>query len=397
MIQNITKVVACAVAMLAAVAARAAEIAPAPPYNDPLYMPLLAHPAPHDASILDGAGRKHSAYEVYLTNFGNAPITIKELRVTGKLGAKKLFSEYATGKKLASMYSAIVGVHRTAPQEPVLPPGASGTLFLFPDFVPDRPVPDSFATALSIQGGGGHVGSGTIDVASVPVSKDPPLVIQPPVRGDHWMAVNGPSGTSLHRRAILVVYGKPYIGQRYAIDWVQVDEHGATHHGDKSDNRSYYCYDQPVHAVADGKIVEVKDGVPLNVAVSGKLAAPITWDTLPGNHIVEDLGGGHFAAYAHLIAGSIKVKQGDEVHAGDVIAHLGNTGNSSEPHLHFQLCDAPSFIKSEGLPFAIDKFTRVDYKTEKLTGGREKLVIGATHEITKQEPMENELDNFAAP
>jgi Peptidase family M23 len=384
-------------AIAGAMALGATGSSPAPPYNDPLYLPLLAHPAPHEASILDGGGRKYSAYEVYLTNFGNQPITINEVRVTGELAGKELFSEHATGPKLAAMYSAIEGVHRTAPQEPLLPPGASGTLFLFLDFVPDCPAPDDFATAISIQGGGGHVGSGTIDVASVPVSKAPPLVIQSPVRGDHWLALNGPSNTSLHRRAILVVYGQPYIGQRYAIDWVQVDERGATNQGDKSDNRSYYCFDQPVHAVADGKIVEVQDGVPLNVPNSGKLAAQITWDTLPGNHIVEDLGSGHFAAYAHLIPGSIRVKQGDEVHAGDVIAHLGNTGNSSEPHLHFQICDAPSFIKSEGLPFAIDKFTRVDYQTEKSGGGQQKLVIGATHEITKQEPMENELDNFAAP
>jgi hypothetical protein len=390
-----SKIVACLVALIAAVAGLAAEIEPLPPYNDPLYMPLLAHPTPHAATILDGGGRRYSAYEVYLTNFGNTPITIKEVRVTGELGGKELFSEYATGEKLASMYSTIVGAHRMAPQDPVLPPGASGTLFLFPDFIPDRGVPDNFATSVSIQGGGGHVGSGTIDVASMPVSNDWPLVIQSPVRGDHWLALNGPSNTSIHRRAILVVYGQPYVGQRYAIDWVQVDEHGATHHGDKSENRNYYCYNQPIHAVAAGKIVEVHDGVPLNVPNSGKLATQITWDSLPGNHIIEDLGGGHFAAYAHLVPGSIKVKQGDRVHAGEVIAHLGNTGNSSEPHLHFQLCDAPSFIKSEGLPFAIAKFTRVDYKTEKLTGGQDTLVFGATHEITKQEPMDNELDNFA--
>jgi hypothetical protein len=389
------KFVVCIVAMLAAVAGLAADIEPAPPYNDPLYMPLRASPAPHEAAILDGAGRKYSAYEVYLTNFGDMPITIKEVRMAGELGGKELFAEQATSQKLASMFSAIEGAHRTAPQDPVLPPGASGILFLFPEFAPERGTPDNFATAISIQGGSGHVGSGTIDVAPVPVSKDPPFVIQSPVRGDHWLAVNGPSNTSIHRRAVLVVYGQPYIGQRYAIDWVQVDKHGATHHSDKSDNRNYYCYNQPIHAVADGKIVEVHDGVPLNVPNSGKLATQITWDSLPGNHIVEDLGGGHFAAYAHLVPGSITVKVGDEVHAGDVIAHLGNTGNSSEPHLHFQLCDAASFIKSQGLPFAIDKFTRVNYKGETLGDHQEKLTIGATHEITKQEPMENELDNFA--
>jgi murein DD-endopeptidase len=391
------KIVAGLSAILAAAVSRGASaVAPEPPYNDPLYMQLLAHPSPREAAILDGGGRKHSAYEVYLTNFGASPITITNVRVSGVNVGKELFAEESSGKRLATMYTAVM-VDHTKPQAPVLQSGQSGILFLFPDFVPERGVPDNFATAITIKGDGGRGGSGTIDVPRTPVSKDAPFVIISPVRGDHWMAYNGPSNTSAHRRAILIVDGKPLIGQRYAIDWVKVDDQGTTYHGDKSDNRSYYCYDEPIHAAADGKIVEVKDGVEQNVPNSGKIATQITWDTLPGNHIVEDLGGGHYAAYAHLRPGSIKVKVGDRVHAGDVIAHLGNTGNSSEPHLHFQICDAPSFIKSQGLPFAIDKYTMVDYKLLKQSDGASKLTTGATHEIKDEEPMENELDNFGTP
>jgi murein DD-endopeptidase MepM/ murein hydrolase activator NlpD len=87
------------------------------------------------------------------------------------------------------------------------------------------------------------------------------------------------------------------------------------------------------------------------------------------------------------------MKVGDVVHSGEVIGRLGNTGNSTEPHLHFQLCDAPSFLKSEGLPFAIDQFVRQDYRLDKAASGQ-KLILGATHKISRQEPMENELDSF---
>jgi hypothetical protein len=382
------------VAILGLTCLAAEVIEPAPPYNDPLYMPLAALASPHQAAVLDGAGHKHSAYEVYLTNFGKTPMTISEVRVAARRGDTELFAEPSTGRRLATMFSALL-VDHTKPQPPVLQGGESGILFLFPDFVPERGMPDNFATSISVTGEGPRGGAGSIEIPEMPVSPDAPFVIESPLRGDHWMAVNGPSNTSVHRRAVLVVGGQPYIGQRYAIDWVQVDAHGATYHGDQSDNRSYYCYDQPIHAVADGKIVDVHDGVPLNVPNSGKIATQITWESLPGNHIVEDLGGGHFAAYAHLIPGSIRVKMGDQVHAGEVIAHLGNTGNSSEPHLHFQLCDAPSFIKSQGLPFAIDKFTHVEYKLTGNPGETQTLTTGETHEVKNQEPMENELDNFA--
>ena len=66
-----------------------------------------------------------------------------------------------------------------------------------------------------------------------------------------------------------------------------------------------------------------------------------------------DLGTGHFAVYAHLQLRSIQVKIGDRLHRGDVLGRLGNTGNSSNPHLHFHITDRPSALASNGLPFVI--------------------------------------------
>jgi hypothetical protein len=217
-------------------------------------------------------------------------------------------------------------------------------------------------------------------------------VIQSPLRGKNWLAANAPSNTSAHRRAIVPVNGQPHIGQRYAIDWIQLGDDGNSFTGDKSKNSSYHAWDQEIHAVTDGKIVEVKDGIPENVPNSGKIAVPITYDTLAGNYIIQELSDGHFAAYAHLRPGTLKVKAGDSVRAGDVLAHLGNTGNSTEPHLHFQVCDAPSFTASEGMPFAIDKFTIQDYKIDK--SPRPALTVKSSRPIAKQEPMEDELDSF---
>jgi murein DD-endopeptidase MepM/ murein hydrolase activator NlpD len=69
-----------------------------------------------------------------------------------------------------------------------------------------------------------------------------------------------------------------------------------------------------------------------------------------GNHVVLDLGGGVYAALAHLRRGSLLVRRGDRVAAGQQLAECGNSGNSAEPHLHFQLMDHPSVLQAAGLP-----------------------------------------------
>jgi murein DD-endopeptidase MepM/ murein hydrolase activator NlpD len=83
---------------------------------------------------------------------------------------------------------------------------------------------------------------------------------------------------------------------------------------------------------------------------------PITKETLGGNLVVLDLGQQHWAVYAHLQPGSLRVKQGDRVRRGDVIARLGNSASYSA-HLHFHIVDGPDPFSSEGVPFVFDEFT----------------------------------------
>ncbi len=364
---------------------------PTAPENDPLYMRVVATPYPPEAQILDGAGHRHSAYELYVTNWGKTPLKITKLDVNGKDDEKIVATLSATGKQLAAMFVPVNG-DGTKPNDPALKPAETGVFFIFVDWLPGQDDPDTFDTAITIEQHGERSGSGTIHTAALEINQDDPIVIRSPLLGKNWLAANGPSNTSAHRRAMLPVNGQPHIGQRYAIDWIQLGDDGKAFTGDEHDNKSYHAWDQEIHAVADGKIVEVKDGIPENIPNSGKLAVQMTYDTLAGNHIIQELSEGHYAAYAHLRPGTIKVKVGDTVHAGDVLAHLGNTGNSSEPHLHFQVCDAPSFPASEGLPFAIEQYTYEDYKLDK--SPKPALTVKSSHGMTKQEPMEDELDSF---
>jgi murein DD-endopeptidase MepM/ murein hydrolase activator NlpD len=100
------------------------------------------------------------------------------------------------------------------------------------------------------------------------------------------------------------------------------------------DNRNYRCYGAEALAVADGVVVEVR----------------------AGNHIALDLGHGHYAHYGHFQPGSIRVRKGDRVRRGQVLGLVGNSGNSTEPHLHFQISDGPAILASDGLPYELDTF-----------------------------------------
>jgi murein DD-endopeptidase MepM/ murein hydrolase activator NlpD len=128
--------------------------------------------------------------------------------------------------------------------------------------------------------------------------------------------------------------------------------------GDPKDVESYFAYGQNVLAVADAKVIaavdKYKDQVP------GELPPGMTLEEADGNHVVLDLGGGKYALFAHMKPGTVKVKAGDTVKRGQVMGIVGNTGNSSAPHLHFHVMDGPSTLGSNGLPYLIDSFDLIE-------------------------------------
>jgi hypothetical protein len=180
--------------------------------------------------------------------------------------------------------------------------------------------------------------AGSIDVVDHAVTIDPPL------RGANWAAFNGPSASSQHRKSMDSFNGKTYLAERFAIDWVQIDKEGQTSHGDRVNLQNYLCYGQPVYAVADATVDSVLDGLPNGrPEAHGKPAdpkVPMTLDTIAGNNVILKLSDGIYAGYAHLQPHSTRVKVGDHVKAGDILGLIGDSGNSTEPHLHFQLMDA---------------------------------------------------------
>jgi hypothetical protein len=131
---------------------------------------------------------------------------------------------------------------------------------------------------------------------------------------------------------------------------------GRTVAGDRARNENFYAQSADAIAVADGIVVATKDSIPENVPGPTSRAVPITLETVGGNFVILDIGGGRYAFYAHLRPGSLRVRTGDRARRGQVLGLVGNSGNSTEPHLHFHLADGSTPLGAEGIPYAHDSF-----------------------------------------
>lgn len=217
-----------------------------------------------------------------------------------------------------------------------------------------------------------------------------PVIIGPPLAGDGWVAANGCCVISTHRGAMMAVGGRINGTERFAVDWMRIDSNSpelSSKSGDGSKNEDYLAYDAPLLAVADGTVMAV---------VSDKQDEPphqvnqtLTLDQLGGNYVIIDIGDGNYAFYAHMIPGSASVKAGDKVSRGQVIGNLGNSGNTTEAHLHFHVTRAPVPLSGDNVPYEIDGFTFVgSTATDALVRGPD------AGERTNQLPLNADVVNF---
>ncbi len=196
-----------------------------------------------------------------------------------------------------------------------------------------------------------------------PVDRTAPTSLSSPVRGP-WQAINSPTSR-------VPSHGTHAYGQAYAVDLVYappgVDrpEFGRAG-GHFLGNERFPAFGQPVIAVADAVVVRAHDWQRDHRSRSSwpaylylmiiesivRSAGPPRW--VIGNHLVLRLADGSHVLYAHLKRGSQQVGVGDRVRAGQQLAECGNSGNSTEPHLHVQRQDRPGVLLANGLPWTID-------------------------------------------
>jgi hypothetical protein len=324
------------------------------------------------APLPDVAGRV-LVYELNVRNLdSSACARLVDVRAEGGTGGALLHRRYQ-GKTIAAnalLYDANMAAHQNPanPHESVypvdVPPGGGVVLFFFLNLADGKPVPATLRHELDfIACADGATAIQTLTGESQ-VSTQPPVVVGMPFRGDGWVAGDSVNPDGTHRRTLIpmrdangnLVTGVFYVPERYAIDWVVVNDQAQRAVGPVTDNASYLAFGQQIVAVADGVISRTRDGMPEQTPPENPPPGTQTVETAAGNYIMEDIGGGHYAFYAHLQPGSLLVAEGQHVTRGQVIALLGNTGNSSEPHLHFQVSDANDPLFSEGVPYVFDQF-----------------------------------------
>jgi hypothetical protein len=351
---------------------------PSATQDPPTFLPLVITQVPQDPSPVKGTdGRFHVVYELQVLNAGPRAATLTSVesladgpdgRVVGSI----------TGPQVTAR-SLLVG-DVTLPPVPVteIPGGRTALLMLEDVYDAPEGVPAAMVHRVRATYGPLPPGQATFaenfpatseQVTQQPVRVDgrPPVSVGPPLTGPDWVAVNACCELSPHRGAMVPLAGRINGGERYAVDWSRFDLAArpiadlvngvqATFRGDPTRNEDYFTFDQPVLAVADATVVSVVADMPE--------APPHEFLTLPlndlgGNRMWLDLGNGVFAFYAHLKTGSPEVRVGDRVRRGQEIARTGNSGNTSESHLHFQLTDSPQALSATNIPFTIDTLTYV--------------------------------------
>lgn len=139
-------------------------------------------------------------------------------------------------------------------------------------------------------------------------------------------------------------YHVSYPDQRWAYDLV-VTRDGKTYRGEGHNLGDYYIYDMPVLAVADGTVISVVNDQP-----ESKIGTAGQVKNAGGNQVVIQVAEKEFVFICHLRPGTINFKPGDKVIAGDEVGRTGNSGNSSEPHIHIHLQNSPKDQGGEGIP-----------------------------------------------
>lgn len=350
------------------------------------FPPPLEVRVPKPPTITRGEGRRILPYELHVTNLGAQTVTLQRIDVVDADNGALLqtMSDSALVRAIARPALRVPQAER-----PRIGAGLRAIVYMWVPLAAGQ-TPHAVRERLTVtDAGADSTMPKVLESAPVPVSADI-VVITPPLRGGVWLAANGPSAESGHRRAAIPVYGGMFIAQRFAIDWVKIDEQNKTFSGDSLKNSSYYAYGNDALAVADGVVTEVKDGIPENVPGLTSRAVPITLETVGGNHVIVDLGHGGYAFYAHLQPGKIRVRVGDHVKRGQVLGLVGNSGNSTEPHLHFHISDASSPLGSEGIPYELQSFDVVG-NCQSLMGGCTRTAPVVRH---REMPFANELVRF---
>lgn len=353
-------------------------------------------------------GLTHVAFAMQFTNVWNLSATIQSVEVvdpsqnnkpTGSNRVISIKDEDVTGLvKLTSLPPTMDKASYTSK----VPGGESGVMFFDLTYADSNEVPCTISLRVHVlQPENKHLPESTVVSPPLMLSSQAPIVLSPPFKGDGWVDANGCClEIGPHRFVTNPMNGTLDPSEQFAIDWIKIDSQGKAFRGDGKKPEQWLCYGTELLAVADGTVVEVMRDLPDEPP--GKAPSNLTVPQIAGNHVLLDLGNGRYAMYAHMAPHSVTVQVGDRVKAGDKLGLLGNSGNTTGPHLHFQISDRPSILDSTSLPFVFDSMVLQnrtsanldDIENFSIAGTPLPLVMKDTKPVAQAMPLSRDVIDF---
>ena len=308
------------------------------------FVALEARVASQPEPVKATDGRGHLVYEIYLLNTAPVPQRLTLVEVLNARDGQVLL-RFDTPEKLR----AVLGHGADE-----LPPSSGDVVFVDLSADTRGALPQELAHRFESRIGETDL---AFRGASTDVSRHEAVRISAPLVGPGYLNENGGTGRCDHTRSVLVIDGTRCLAQRFAIDWIRIDDQKRPYVGDWRVNEHWLCFGDPVVSASGGRVVETLNTMDDNTPpVSARNLTPYT---ALGNHVIVDTGDGRFAVYAHLRPRTVAVKVGDRVRPGQLLGRLGNSGSSVAPHLHFHVTDAPAAVSSNGAPWVFDSFRYV--------------------------------------
>ena len=336
-------------------------------------------------------GKPTIYYELHIINFAKDSLRLRNLRVLNVTDSSTIF--YGDEINLRDRIKR-VGASSKA-DNLILPPGSIGVIYL--EFnLPVRNTGMHLAHLLGFDLLNGKKATPvSVKGARIQIVPKAPLIIGPPVSKGPWAAIYKPSWITGHRRVFYTVNGTARLPGRFAIDFIKLDNKGRYTDHNEDTIRNWYGYGSNVLAVSDGVIASVKNDFPESATISKYQSPPP--ENATGNYISIKIGNNQFVFYEHLKPGSIKVKPGQKVKKGEVIASLGFTGQTTGPHLHLHIALENSPLGAEGIPFEFENFTLLGSYPDLNTFGKKSWipVLNSTPTlIHKEHPAPNSVIRF---
>ncbi|HAH07758.1 MAG TPA: hypothetical protein DCM05_14755 [Elusimicrobia bacterium] len=326
------------------------------------------------------------APDLVLTNRTEAPVELKYAAVTGLAAGEEVLRAAPSQVSLSTALARINGILNSKHQPLYVLQLAFGALSLPEGALAESRVLEpgqSAVLALSKFVYLHHVGSAKLDglrvelLVKTAAGEEEAALLVPlsahPARAGYRYPLDGP----VHMANLSMNYAhhRAMCSQEFAMDVVAADVDKADSFTDMAardepdEAADYGIFGRPIRSMGDGVVTETGTKFPdeamrdpknfKDPAYFPKLSAELipkigVINTVGGNYVVVDHGNGEFAAYCHMMEGSIRVEPGAKVRKGDVLGRVGNTGNSDAPHLHFQLMDSKDFLTANGLPMMFD-------------------------------------------